>query len=91
MSISLLNDSGYAYHVTKHLVKMGEVLFATGASQLREAERSVSLDKQEPQNFCGKPTARTPIVAMKIKHLRSGCLRPGSTPGNVNARSRKSA
>jgi len=47
MSISLMNDSGYAYHVTKNLVKMGEVLFSTGESQLREAERSVSLDEGE--------------------------------------------
>lgn len=47
MSISLMNDSGYAYHVTKNLVKMGEVLFSTGESQLREAERSVSLDEEE--------------------------------------------
>lgn len=47
MSISLMNDSGYAYHVTKNLVKMGEVLFATEESQLKEAERSVSLDEAE--------------------------------------------
>ena len=47
MSISLMNDSGYAYHVTKNLVKMGEVLFSTSGSQLKEAERSVSLDERE--------------------------------------------
>ena len=47
MSISLMNDSGYAYHVTKNLVKMGEVLFSTGETGLREAEKSVSLDEGE--------------------------------------------
>ncbi len=47
MSISLMNDSGYAYHVTKNLVKMGDVLFSSSESQLREAERSVSLDEGE--------------------------------------------
>ena len=47
MSISLMNDSGYAYHVTKNLVKMGEVLFSTSESALKDAEKSVSLDEAE--------------------------------------------
>ncbi|QTN34284.1 Na/Pi cotransporter family protein [Akkermansiaceae bacterium] len=47
MSISLMNDSGYAYDVTKNLVKMGEAFFSTGEMRLREAERSVSLDSGE--------------------------------------------
>lgn len=47
MSISLMNDSGYAYHVTKNLVQMGEALFSTGDKSLREAERSISLDSGE--------------------------------------------
>lgn len=47
MAISLMNDSGYAYHIIKNLVKMGEVLFSTSASALKEAERSVSLDEAE--------------------------------------------
>ena len=54
MSISLMNDSGYAYHVTKNLVKMGEVLFSTGESQLKEAERSVSLDEAELDELAQK-------------------------------------
>jgi phosphate:Na+ symporter len=47
MSISLMNDSGYAYHLTKKLVKMGEAFFASGGMRLREAERSISLDQGE--------------------------------------------
>lgn len=47
MSISLMNDSGYAYDVTKNLVQMGEAFFSRGEMRLREAERSVSLDKGE--------------------------------------------
>lgn len=47
MSISLMNDSGYAYDVTKDLVQMGEVLFSTSESGIREAERSAFLDNNE--------------------------------------------
>lgn len=47
VTISLMNDSGYAYQVTKNLVKMGAVLFSTAEGSLREAERSVSLDDSE--------------------------------------------
>jgi len=54
MSISLMNDSGYAYHVTKNLVKMGDVLFSNSESQLREAERSVSLDEAELEELLQK-------------------------------------
>jgi len=60
MSISLMNDSGYAYHVTKNLVKMGEVLFATGESQLREAERSVSLDERELEELLQETNSPNP-------------------------------
>jgi len=59
MSISLMNDSGYAYGVTKNLVKMGEVLFSTGESQLREVERSVSLDEGELEELLPKPVIST--------------------------------
>ncbi|GAB5558457.1 MAG: Na/Pi cotransporter family protein [Synoicihabitans sp.] len=47
LSISLMNDSNYAYHVTKSLVKMGEVLFSTGESSLRKAAKSVALNAAE--------------------------------------------
>jgi len=47
MSISLMNDSGYAYDVTKSLVRMGEAFFSTGEINVREAERSIALDKGE--------------------------------------------
>jgi len=60
MSISLMNDSGYAYHVTKNLVKMGEVLFSTGESQLREAERSVALDEGELEELLQNPKNSPP-------------------------------
>lgn len=60
MSISLMNDSGYAYHVTKNLVKMGEVLFSTGESQLREAERSVSLNEAELEAVMQETTNSPP-------------------------------
>lgn len=51
MSISLMNDSGYAYDVTKNLVQMGEALFSTGEIPLREAERSVKLDRGEVEEM----------------------------------------
>ncbi|MFT5855010.1 MAG: phosphate:Na+ symporter, partial [Verrucomicrobiales bacterium] len=47
MSISLMNDSGYAVHIAKNLLQMGEVLFSTGDIRSREAERSVMLDEDE--------------------------------------------
>jgi phosphate:Na+ symporter len=55
MSISLMNDSGYAYHVTKNLVQMGEALFSTGDKSLREAERSISLDSGEVDEMLEQP------------------------------------
>lgn len=60
MSISLMNDSGYAYHIIKNLVKMGEVLFSTGESSLREAERSVSLDEAELEELLHTPAQTEP-------------------------------
>ena len=47
MSVSLMNDSGYAYDVTRNLVQMGEVLFSNSELKLKEAERSLSLDEDE--------------------------------------------
>lgn len=47
MSISLMNDSGYAYDVAKNLLKMGEILFSKAERRLREVERSISLDESE--------------------------------------------
>ena len=60
MSISLMNDSGYAYHVTKNLVKMGDVLFSTSESLLREAERSVALDEGELEELLQETKNSTP-------------------------------
>ncbi|MGB6223411.1 Na/Pi cotransporter family protein [Haloferula sp.] len=47
VTISLMNDSRYAYQVTKNLVEMGTVLFSTSERSVREAEMSVSLDESE--------------------------------------------
>jgi len=51
MATSLINDSGYAYGVTKDLVKMGEILFSAGHSGIRSAERSLSLDVDEVEKL----------------------------------------
>lgn len=56
VTISLMNDSRYAYQVTKNLVKMGGVLFSTSERPLREAEQSVSLDESEVAEALGTPT-----------------------------------
>ncbi|MCH7229048.1 Na/Pi cotransporter family protein [Haloferula sp. A504] len=53
VTISLMNDSGYAYQVTKNLVKMGAILFSTADHGLREAERSISLDESEMAEALG--------------------------------------
>lgn len=49
MATSLMNDGSYAYDVSKHLIKMGEILFSTSSMTLREAERSLALDDEEMQ------------------------------------------
>ncbi|RDH92347.1 MAG: sodium:phosphate symporter [endosymbiont of Seepiophila jonesi] len=47
MATSLMNDAAYAYDVTKNLVQMGEVLFATGMQSMKDAERLIALDDEE--------------------------------------------
>jgi len=47
MSTSLMNDSAYVFDVTKNLLQMGEVLFATGDLAMKETERAISLDADE--------------------------------------------
>ncbi len=47
MATSLMNDSAYAYDVTKNLIQMGEVLFASGDQIMKEAERAIALDEDE--------------------------------------------
>lgn len=44
---SLMNDSGYAYGVTKKLVDMALVLFSKGDISLRVTERELALDSDE--------------------------------------------
>jgi phosphate:Na+ symporter len=47
MATSLINDSNYAYEVTKNLVKMGEVLFSASTQGVKAAERSLVLEAHE--------------------------------------------
>ncbi len=47
MATSLMNDATYAYDVTKNLVQMGEVLFATGMQSMKDAERLIALDDED--------------------------------------------
>jgi phosphate:Na+ symporter len=47
MATSLMNDASYAYDVAKNLIQMGEALFATGDSAMREAEREIALTEEE--------------------------------------------
>ena len=47
MSISLMNDSGYTDGFINELVQMGEVLFFTRESSLREAKRSTPTRKSK--------------------------------------------
>ncbi|RLJ20183.1 sodium:phosphate symporter [bacterium endosymbiont of Escarpia laminata] len=47
MATSLMNDAAYAYDVTKNLVQMGEVLFATGMQSMKDVERMIALDDEE--------------------------------------------
>ena len=47
MATSLMNDASYAYDVTKNLLQMGRVLFASGEQSMKEAERLLLLDDDE--------------------------------------------
>lgn len=47
MSVSLMNDSGYASDVTRKLVMMGEVLFSNSDLKTKNIEQSLSLDDEE--------------------------------------------
>ncbi|MBE9526369.1 MAG: Na/Pi cotransporter family protein [Proteobacteria bacterium] len=51
MATSLINDLAYAYHVADKLMQMGEVLFAKGDLDMKEAERSLVLDKDEMEEI----------------------------------------
>jgi phosphate:Na+ symporter len=47
MATSLMNDANYAYQVTKNLIQMGEVLFATSDYDMKLAERDIALSDEE--------------------------------------------
>lgn len=51
MATSLMNDSTYVNDVTKNLIQMGEILFATGDQTMKEVERSLTLDDDEIDNI----------------------------------------
>jgi len=51
MATSLMNDTSYTYDVIKHLLQMGEVLFATGDLSMKTVERSLALDDIEMQEI----------------------------------------
>ena len=51
MATSLMNDTSYAYGISKNLIQMGEVLFATGDLDMKIAERSLALDEDEMQQI----------------------------------------
>lgn len=52
---SLMNDSNYAYEVTKSLVKMGEVLFRADTAELQEAEQLLRLEDDELSEILHNP------------------------------------
>jgi phosphate:Na+ symporter len=59
MATSLMNDTAYAYDVTKNLVQMGEVLFASGTQEMKEAERSIALDEEDLTEIREREKSRT--------------------------------
>jgi phosphate:Na+ symporter len=59
MATSLMNDTAYAYDVTKNLVQMGEALFASGTQEMKEAERSLALDEDDLTEIMEKEKSRT--------------------------------
>jgi len=59
MATSLMNDAAYAYDVSKNLVQMGEVLFATGTQIMKDAERSMALDEDDMEEVIARKNTRT--------------------------------
>lgn len=53
---SLMNDSHYVYGVTKNVVHMGEVLFSTETTDIKQAERLLRLEEDELDNILRKET-----------------------------------
>lgn len=57
VATSLINDSSYAYDVTKDLVKTGERLFSSADAGIRSAERSLALDFDEVESLLDESEA----------------------------------
>ncbi len=51
MATSLMNDASYANDVTRDLLQMGEVLFATGDLSMKAAERMILLDEDDVEEM----------------------------------------
>lgn len=47
MATSLMNDASYAYDVAKNLVQMARSLFTQGSIEMKNAQRSISLDDND--------------------------------------------
>ncbi|MEJ1353882.1 MAG: Na/Pi symporter, partial [Candidatus Sedimenticola sp. (ex Thyasira tokunagai)] len=47
MATSMMNDSAYAYDISKNLIDMAEILYAARALELSEAERDIALSDAE--------------------------------------------
>ena len=58
MATSLMNDGSYSYDVSEHLIKMGEILFSTSGTALREAERSLAFDDDDITELLGDDSTR---------------------------------
>ncbi len=59
MATSLMNDTTYAFDVSKNLVQMGTVLFASGDQGMKDAERELLLNSDDiDQIEAGEPNAR---------------------------------
>ena len=59
MATSLMNDTTYAFDVSKNLVQMGTVLFASGDQSMKDAERELLLDSDDiDQIEAGEPNSR---------------------------------
>ena len=61
MSVSLMNDSGYASDVTRNLVQMGEVLFSKSDLTVKSVEQSLLLDQDEISELARSQNPDTPI------------------------------
>ncbi|MEJ2609678.1 MAG: Na/Pi symporter [Candidatus Thiodiazotropha sp.] len=60
MATSIMNDSSYAYSISSNLIGMAEILFATRALELKEAEHDIALDEEELEQILDEVEAENP-------------------------------